>query len=149
MAHRIAVRPLRRSITRLLQQAKPTSVQNPPNSSRNYVSDMRKEAFEGNILRLLGNHIQYELDYFPPSQPIPEFNSFVVGEGPGEQWITLKKKFGETEEINIDVTMFDASVPAKKPGGVVTGDDVQLHITMIVSVCKGEGGDVLEFICSA
>ncbi|KAL6559772.1 hypothetical protein OROGR_004889 [Orobanche gracilis] len=35
-------------------------------STRNYVSDMRKSAFEGNILRLIRNEIQYELDRSPP-----------------------------------------------------------------------------------
>ena len=82
-------------------------------------------------------------------QPIPEFHLFTVDERPGEQWIRLKKKFGETEEIKVDVTMFDVSIPKKKPGGVVTEDDVQLRVTMIVNICKGEGVDVLEFVCSA
>ncbi|KAL3511956.1 hypothetical protein ACH5RR_024673 [Cinchona calisaya] len=152
MGHRL-IRPLRGTITRLLQQQPKllptTNVFLNPNSSRNYISEMRKEAFEGNILRLLRNEIQYELDRSPPSQHIPEFNLFIVDEKPGEQWIRLQKKFGETEDIRVDVTMFDASVPAKKPGGVVAGGDVQLHITMIVNVFKGEGSDVLEFICSA
>lgn len=138
-------------MTRLLRQLqlKPSSALNPANSSRNYISEMRKEVFEGNILRLLRNEIQYELDHSPPSQPIPEFHLFTVDERPGEQWIRLKKKFQESEEITVDVTMFDASIPKKKPGGVVTEDDVQLHVTMIVDICKGEDGDVLEFVCSA
>lgn len=36
--------------------------------SRSYISDMRKSAFEGNILRLLRNEIQYELERSPPVQ---------------------------------------------------------------------------------
>lgn len=35
---------------------------------RNYISEMRKLAFEGNIIRLLRNEIQYELERSPPTQ---------------------------------------------------------------------------------
>ncbi|KAJ4718608.1 Mitochondrial glycoprotein family protein [Melia azedarach] len=35
---------------------------------RNYIAEMRKSAFEGNILRLLRNEIQYELERSPPKQ---------------------------------------------------------------------------------
>lgn len=35
---------------------------------RHYIADMRRSAFEGNILRLLRNEIRYELDRSPPSQ---------------------------------------------------------------------------------
>lgn len=45
--------------------------------------------------------------------------------------------------------MFDASVPVNKGNDASVADDVQLHITMIVNVFKGEGNDVLEFVCSA
>lgn len=110
---------------------------------------MRKSAFEGNILRLLRNEIQYELGRSPPLQPVPEFNSFVVDERPGEQWIRLNKKFGENEEIKVEVTMFDGSVPVKNNGNVTTEEDVTLHITFIVDIFKGEGSNVLEFVCSA
>lgn len=82
-------------------------------------------------------------------QTTPEFNSFVIDERRGEQWIRLKKKFGENEEIKIDVTMFDASYPVKKPEGVPTGDDVQLHLSLFISVFKGEGNDILKIVCSA
>lgn len=37
-------------------------------SKRNYISEMRKSAFEGNILRLLRNEIQYELERSSPKQ---------------------------------------------------------------------------------
>lgn len=40
----------------------------PPLSVRTYISEMRKSAFEGNMLRLLRNEIQYELDRSPPNQ---------------------------------------------------------------------------------
>lgn len=35
---------------------------------RNYISEMHKLAFEGNIIRLLRNEIQYELERSPPTQ---------------------------------------------------------------------------------
>ncbi|KFK43822.1 hypothetical protein AALP_AA1G178400, partial [Arabis alpina] len=37
-------------------------------SSGSYVSEMRKSAFEGNILRLFRSEIQSELDHSPPLQ---------------------------------------------------------------------------------
>ncbi|CAI9113902.1 OLC1v1014602C1 [Oldenlandia corymbosa var. corymbosa] len=149
MAHRL-VRPLRGTLAGLHQWRQPkitNSVALTTNSIRNYISEMRKEAFEGNILRLLRNEIQYEFDRSPPSEPVPEFNSFIVDERPGEQWIRLKKKNGEGEEIKVDATMFDDSVPTKKSGGDAE-DDERLHITMIVSVFKEGSDDVLEFVCS-
>jgi len=82
-------------------------------------------------------------------QPITKFDSFIIDERPGEQWIKLNKKFGENEEIKVEVTMFDASIPVQKGSDVSAADDVQLHITMIVNVLKGEGSEVLEFVCSA
>ncbi|GFZ17235.1 mitochondrial glycoprotein family protein [Actinidia rufa] len=81
---------------------------------------MRKSAFEGNLLRLLRNEIHYELEHSPPSQPVPEFNSFTVDERQGEQWIRLSAE-----------------------------EEVTLHITLIVDIYKGEGNEVLEFVCSA
>ncbi|KAM7483585.1 hypothetical protein LguiB_008168 [Lonicera macranthoides] len=170
MAHRL-IRSLRRRTTpnvssyfhskTLIQQPPPRSFHhfiqekqsfthklNPLDEQRrNYISEMRKSAFEGNILRLLRNEIQYELERSPPTQqPVQEFVSFKVDEWPGEQWIRLSRKFGENEEIKIEVTMFDHSIPV---GDVAKGEDVQLHITMIVDVFKGDGSDVLEFVCSA
>lgn len=43
--------------------------------------------------------------------------------------------------------MFDGSIPVSK-GGVAAGEDVKLHITLIVNISKGDG-EVLEIICSA
>ncbi|KAK4362165.1 hypothetical protein RND71_017406 [Anisodus tanguticus] len=146
MARRL-VRPLGGIAKRVLLQQQPQPVIF--NLTRNYISEMRKEAFEENILRLLRYEIRYELERTPPSQPIAEFDSFIIDERPGEQWIKLNKKFGENEEIKVEVTMFDASVPVKKGGDIAAADDVQLHITMIVNVLKGESNDVLEIVCSA
>ncbi|KAL0354858.1 UNVERIFIED_CONTAM: hypothetical protein Sradi_3932700 [Sesamum radiatum] len=70
----------------------------------------------------------------------------MVDERPGEQWIRLSRKFGENEEIKIEVTMFDGSVPIKKDDDT---EDEKLHVTLIVDVFKGEDTDVLEFVCSA
>ncbi|KAI4355810.1 hypothetical protein L6164_004549 [Bauhinia variegata] len=118
---------------------------------RTYISEMRKAAFEGNILRLLRNEIQCELERSPPDRPVTRFRSFTVDDRPGEQWISLKRKFGEREDIKVEVTMFDGAAPALNSGGGAgggTGEDVQLHITLIVNISKGED-DVLEITCSA
>ncbi|KAL6584928.1 hypothetical protein OROMI_004217 [Orobanche minor] len=141
------VRGLRGAVKNIVlhQQTKPIN-HFLKSSTRNYVLDMRKSAFEGNILRLIRNEIQYELDRSPPSEPIPEFNSFKVDERPGEQWIRLSRKFGENEEIKVEVTMFDGSLPTKKNDD---SEDVMLHITLIVDIFKGEDSNILEFVCSA
>ncbi|XP_010537887.1 PREDICTED: uncharacterized protein At2g39795, mitochondrial-like [Tarenaya hassleriana] len=113
-------------------------------STGSYVSEMRKSAFEGNILRLIRNEIQYELDHSPPLQVTSSFGPFTVDERPGEEWISLKRKFGDNEDIKIEATMIDGSVP-------VSGEpeEVQLHITFIVNVSKGDEGETLEIMCSA
>ena len=79
-----------------------------------------------------------------------EYDSIIVDDPPGEQWISSKKKFGEKEEIKIEVTMFDRSIHVEKSTkGIPSGPDVELHITLIVNISKGEGSDALEFVCSA
>ncbi|XP_073146249.1 uncharacterized protein At2g39795, mitochondrial isoform X2 [Henckelia pumila] len=116
--------------------------------TRNYMSEMEKSTFEGKLLRLIRYEIQYELDRSPPSPPIPEFDAFKVEEKPGEQWIRLTRKFGATEEIKVEVTMFDGSLPIKKDGADAE-DGVQLHITLVVELFKEESNDVMQFVCSA
>lgn len=36
--------------------------------TRSYISEMRKSAFEGNILRILRTEIQYQSEYAPPKE---------------------------------------------------------------------------------
>lgn len=67
---------------------------------------------------------------------------------PGEQWITLRGKFGENETIKIEATMFDGSVVVPKSGDDSTAEDVRLHISLLVDISKGEDCD-LEFVCSS
>ncbi|KAK4267630.1 hypothetical protein QN277_024383 [Acacia crassicarpa] len=114
-----------------------------------YVSEMRKSAFEGNILRYLRNEIQYELEHSPPKQPVTKFGSFMVDDRPGEQWIRLKSKFGD-EDIKVEVSSFDGAIPIPNSGDAAKEEDMQLHITFIVNISKGEdGGSVVEIMCSA
>ncbi|XP_075505160.1 uncharacterized protein At2g39795, mitochondrial-like [Primulina tabacum] len=120
------------------------------NSTRNYVSEMENSAFEGKILRLIHKEIHYALEYSPPSPHIPEFNAFEVDARPGEQFIRLVRKYGETEDVKVEVTMFDGSVPVKKAGDDSDNeDDMKLHITLIVDIFKRGSINVLEFVCSA
>lgn len=67
---------------------------------------------------------------------------------PGNQWITLRGKFGENETIKIEATMFDGSVVVQKSGDDSTAEDVRLHISLLVDVSKGGECD-LEFVCSS
>ncbi|KAK8954991.1 hypothetical protein KSP39_PZI002356 [Platanthera zijinensis] len=78
------------------------------------------------------------------------FDSFFVEDNPGEQWIRLKRKYGEAEDIKIDATMFDGATPQRLPAAAGGEEEPRLHISLIVEVSKGEAsGSVLQFVCSA
>lgn len=68
MAHRL-VRGVRGAVRNLVfhQQTKPIN-RFLQSSTQDYASEMRKSAFEGNILRLIRSEIQYELDHSPTSK---------------------------------------------------------------------------------
>lgn len=78
-----------------------------------------------------------------------KFKSFMVQDRPGEQWITMKGKFGDTEDIKIEVTMFDGYELLPKLGDDCSGENVRLHISLLVDISKEDGSNDLEFICSA
>lgn len=78
------------------------------------------------------------------------FNSFTVEDHPGMQWITLKGKFKDTEDIKIEATMFDGCESVPKFGDDCEGEeDLRLHISVLVDISKGDGSEDLEFVCSA
>ncbi|KAH7523983.1 hypothetical protein FEM48_Zijuj06G0070100 [Ziziphus jujuba var. spinosa] len=121
-----------------------------PFHGRAYVSEaISKSPLESNILRILRKEILYQSDYAPPHQPDMKFKSFMVQDRPGEQWITMKGKFGDTEDIKIEVTMFDGYQLVPKLGDDSSGESVRLHISLLVDISKGNGSNELEFICSA
>ncbi|XP_004291946.1 PREDICTED: uncharacterized protein At2g39795, mitochondrial [Fragaria vesca subsp. vesca] len=102
-----------------------------------------------NILRILRTEIEYQSDSAPPHQPPTKFNSFAVEDRPGEQWITMRGKFGDSEDIKIEVTMFDGYESVPKTGDESSGEDLRLHISVLVDISKGDGSNDLEFLCSA
>ncbi|XP_048227513.1 uncharacterized protein At2g39795, mitochondrial isoform X2 [Ricinus communis] len=107
-----------------------------------------KSPFEANILRILHNEIEYQSDYAPPHQPATKFNSFVVQDRPGEQWMTMRRTFNsDNENIKLEVTMFDGYETVTKSGEGSSGEDVRLHISLLVDISKN--GDSLEFVCSS
>ena len=61
----------------------------------------------------------------------------------------MRGKYDDIEDIKLEVTMFDGYVTVPKVGDDATGEDVRLHISFIVDVSKGDGGENLEFLCSA
>lgn len=63
--------------------------------------------------------------------------------------MTMKRKFGDDEDIKIEATMFDGYELSPKLGDDSIGDDLRLHISLLVDVSKGNGSDDLEFVCSA
>lgn len=83
------------------------------------------------------------------SQPVSKYDSFIVDDQPGEQWISLKRQYGDSEDITIEATMFDGAVPRSKADVIEGEEAMQLHITIFVNISKKETSDVLEFVCSA
>lgn len=61
----------------------------------------------------------------------------------------MRRKFGDTEEIKIEVTMFDGYESVPKNGDDLSGEDVRLHISVLVDISKAGGSNDLEFLCSA
>ncbi|KAB1204680.1 hypothetical protein CJ030_MR8G012752 [Morella rubra] len=108
-----------------------------------------KSPFEANILRVLRAEIEYQSEYAPPHQAATKFNSFTVEDRPGEQWITMRSRFEDNENIKIEATMFDGCVSVPKPRDDSYGEDVRLHLSLLVDISKGDGCDELEFLCSA
>ncbi|KAI3506390.1 hypothetical protein L1887_28748 [Cichorium endivia] len=107
-----------------------------------------KSPFESNLLSMLTNEIEFESEYAPPHQPDKKFNAFMVEDRPGEQFVTLKGRSTIDENIKIEATMFDGYATISK--GENSEPDAQLHISLLVDISKGEeGGDMLEFVCSA
>ncbi|KAI5586710.1 hypothetical protein POPTR_006G261601v4 [Populus trichocarpa] len=45
--------------------------------------------------------------------------------------------------------MFDGYVTVPKLGDVASDEDLRLHISVIVDISRGDGGEKLEFLCSA
>ncbi|KAG2322828.1 hypothetical protein Bca52824_016041 [Brassica carinata] len=75
------------------------------------------------------------------------YGPFSVEERLGEQWISLKRKYGEKEDIKFEATMFERSVASSK--FTSTDPDFVLHITFLVNISKGISGESLEIVCSA
>lgn len=71
----------------------------------------------------------------------------MVEDRPGEQFVTLRGRSTLDEKIKIEATMFDGYATMSK--GENTEPDAQLHISLLVDISKGEGGEMLEFVCSA
>ncbi|XP_071696217.1 uncharacterized protein At2g39795, mitochondrial-like [Rutidosis leptorrhynchoides] len=109
-----------------------------------------KSPFESNLVRMLTNEIEFESDYAPPHQPDKIFNAFMVEDRPGEQFVTLRGRSTINENIKIEATMFDGyAIVSPNSRGEETEPNTQLHISLLVDISKGEGGDMLEFVCSA
>ncbi|CAL1354293.1 unnamed protein product [Linum trigynum] len=61
----------------------------------------------------------------------------------------MARKFGVAEEIKIEATMFEGYELVPKPGEDSSGEDLRLHISLLVDVSRGDDGDPFEFVCSA
>lgn len=61
----------------------------------------------------------------------------------------MKAKYGEIEDIEIKVSMVDAVEVVPKPGDDSTGENVRLHISLLVCISKENYSDAIECWCSA
>ncbi|KAK4770955.1 hypothetical protein SAY87_031487 [Trapa incisa] len=96
------------------------------------MSETSKSPFYSNIIRILRGEINYELElelHRLPKQ-VDEYKFFIVEDRPGEQWISLKRKYGDNEDHH-EAADADGNEAA-----------MQLHITVLVSISKGETGDI-------
>ncbi|XP_030534183.1 uncharacterized protein At2g39795, mitochondrial-like [Rhodamnia argentea] len=107
-----------------------------------------KSPFDAHILRILDSRIELESEY-PVLEPPTKFESYAVQDQPGQRWVTLRRNFGDGEHIKIEATSFDAAVLVQKPGEDNSRQDMRLHISLLVDVSKGNGCEMLEFLCSA
>ncbi|KAB1203507.1 hypothetical protein CJ030_MR8G007385 [Morella rubra] len=73
----------------------------------------------------------------------------MVEDRPGQQWITMRSRFEDNENIKIEATMFDGCVSVPRPEADSYGEDVRLHLSLLVDISRGDGCDELEFLCSA
>lgn len=121
----------------------------PFQSSPYSTETITKSPFEANILRILRNEIEYQIEYTPPHQPATKFNSYTVEDQPGKQLMIMKAKYGEIEDIEIKVSMVDAVEVVPKPGDDSTGENVRLHISLLVCISKENYSDAIECWCSA
>lgn len=88
--------------------------------------------------------------YVDELQPDKTFNAFMVEDRPGEQFVTLRGRSTIDENIKIEATMFDGyAIVSPNSKGEDTEPNTQLHISLLVDISKSEGGDRLEFVCSA
>lgn len=75
-----------------------------------------------------------------------EYKHFSVDDIPGEKWVTLRRKFGENEDIKIEATMFDKSVPESKSS---LTNARHLRIGLVISIIKEGSSNELEISCWA
>lgn len=61
----------------------------------------------------------------------------------------MRRKFGDTENIKIEATMFDGCEPVPKLEDHIYGGDVRLHLSLLVDISRGDGCNELEFLCSS
>ncbi|CAN0855078.1 Uncharacterized protein At2g39795, mitochondrial [Linum grandiflorum] len=84
-------------------------------------------------------------------QPAEKFDSFAVQDRRGQQWMTMTRRFADGEDVKVEATMFDGYELVPKSGEDSSGENVRLHITLLVDVSKVDdnGSSTLEFVCSA
>jgi complement component 1 Q subcomponent-binding protein len=62
---------------------------------------------------------------------------------------SIRRAVDDNEDIKLEASMFDGYVTVPKLGDVASDEDLRLHISVIVDISRGDGGEKLEFLCSA
>uniref|UniRef100_A0A7N0U869 Uncharacterized protein n=1 Tax=Kalanchoe fedtschenkoi TaxID=63787 RepID=A0A7N0U869_KALFE len=109
----------------------------------------RMSPMEANLLRRIVKQREHLMDS-ASRFPLPtEIGAFDVMDNPGEQQITLTRKYGENEDIRIEASTFDCCVAVPLTGlGPLKGEE-RYHITLRIHITKGEGSNPLKIICSS
>uniref|UniRef100_A0A453D806 Mitochondrial glycoprotein n=6 Tax=Aegilops tauschii subsp. strangulata TaxID=200361 RepID=A0A453D806_AEGTS len=121
--------------------------------SRQYMSDMRRSVFLDRLLRSLRSEIS-SCRAEPAPRPPPSAAPFALDDRPGEQWVRLRRAFGEQqeEEVRVDASMVDGAVAPTRSGVAAEdgGPQDRMHISVHVEVSKPARPDfALKFECSA
>ncbi|KAF8700692.1 hypothetical protein HU200_034041 [Digitaria exilis] len=112
-----------------------------------------RSPLDDRLHRLLRSEITYLAERRPPYPPPRSFKSFAVEDRPGEQWVRLRSRAGDDEEVKVEATMFDGAaepIPEDAPlfrrvESLERGP--RLHLSLIVEVTRADR--VPGFICSA
>ncbi|KAJ6383047.1 hypothetical protein OIU77_031469 [Salix suchowensis] len=61
----------------------------------------------------------------------------------------IRRAVDDNGDIKLEATLFERYVTVPKLGDDASGENVSLHISVIVDISRGDSGEKLEILCSA